>query len=173
MTPPIRIADIAAMEQKAAWCMQQYRVRHESSLLAADGLRLLCLFDAPDAEALRQVLHQLGESYEGLWAATVHAPPQIPLGEPLPLGDGTLVVVERSFPTAVEFESIQAIEERGAWCLDAHRVRFLRTYFGTDRRRMICLYAAPDAESVRMAQTQAGMPLDRVWAATLYESPPE
>jgi len=29
---------------------------------------------------------------------------------------------------------------------------------------MICLYHAPDAESVRLAQRQAGMPLERVWA---------
>jgi hypothetical protein len=29
---------------------------------------------------------------------------------------------------------------------------------------MLCLYQAPDAESVRLAQHQANMPVDRVWA---------
>jgi len=29
---------------------------------------------------------------------------------------------------------------------------------------MICMYHAPDAESVRLAQRQAGMPIDDVWA---------
>jgi hypothetical protein len=49
-------------------------------------------------------------------------------------------------------------------------VRFVRTYFATDRRRMICLYVAPDAESVRLAQVQAGLPHAGVWAAALYEA---
>ena len=80
-----------------------------------------------------------------------------------------LVIVERSFEEPVDFETIQAIEDKGAWCMQQHEVRFLRTYFSADRRRMICLYEAPDAESVRTAQRQIGMPLDRAWTATLVE----
>jgi hypothetical protein len=170
MKPPIRVADIMAMERQAEWCMRQYRVRHISSLLSPDGERMTCMFDAPDAEAVRNVLHQLNQPYEGLWAATLHGPAQVPVSERLPLVDAALVVVERAFPAPVDFASVQAVEERGAWCLEAYRVTFLRTYFSTDRRKMICLYGAPDAEHVRMAQTQAGMPLQRIWAATLYES---
>jgi hypothetical protein len=29
---------------------------------------------------------------------------------------------------------------------------------------MLCLYQSPDAESVRAAQREAGLPVDRVWA---------
>jgi hypothetical protein len=39
----------------------------------------------------------------------------------------------------------------------------VRTLFSTDRKRMICLYHAPDAESVRLAQRAAGMPFGEVW----------
>ena len=28
----------------------------------------------------------------------------------------------------------------------------------------MCLYRAPDAESVRIAQREAGMPVERVWS---------
>jgi hypothetical protein len=77
----------------------------------------------------------------------------------------TTVVVERTFAEPVAFEEIQAAEEGGASCLEAHGVRFLRTYFARDRRRMICLYDAPDAESVRLAERGAGVPFDRAWAA--------
>jgi hypothetical protein len=84
------------------------------------------------------------------------------------------VVVERSFAEPVLLEDIQAIEDRGAWCLEAHGVRFLRTYFSRDRRRMICLYEAGDAESVRIAQQQAGVPFDVAWTArTLRHEAPE
>lgn len=82
-----------------------------------------------------------------------------------------VVVVERRFDEPVELADIQAIEDRGAWCLEAHKVRFLSTYFSTDRKRMICLYEAPDAESVRLAQTKAGMPFERVWTSKVYEAP--
>lgn len=35
---------------------------------------------------------------------------------------------------------------------------------------MVCIYAAPDAESVRSAQRQAGMPFETVWAALSYDT---
>jgi hypothetical protein len=79
-----------------------------------------------------------------------------------------MVVVERTFAEPVRFEDIQALEDRGAWCLEMHGVRFHKTYFSADRRRMICIYEAPDAESVRLAQTKAAMPFDRVWTASVY-----
>ena len=82
-----------------------------------------------------------------------------------------LVAVERTFPEPVVFNEVQAIEDAASWCLDIHNVRFVRTFFSADRRRMICLYEAPDAESVRLAQRQAGLPFDSVWAATFHQMP--
>ena len=74
------------------------------------------------------------------------------------------VLVERSWDQPVTMAEIQAIEDAGSWCLETHRVKFVRTFFATDRTRMVCLYQAPDAESVRLAQRQAMMPVDSVWA---------
>jgi hypothetical protein len=74
------------------------------------------------------------------------------------------VAVMRRWTDPVELKDIQAIEDAGAWCLEAHNVQFVRTFFSADHRRMACLYRAPDAESVRLAQTQAGMPVEHVWA---------
>lgn len=82
------------------------------------------------------------------------------------------VVVERSFPEPVRFEDVQAKEDASAWCLEAHGVRFLRTFFSADRRRMICVYEAPDAESVRLANREAGLPFDAVWTASILEGRP-
>jgi hypothetical protein len=168
--PPIGLDEVRAMEAQAAWCMEQYRVRHALTLLRRDGRHLVCLFEAPDAEAVRSVLQRVGAQIEHAWTATVHAPPSHPLTAPLQVDGQSLVVVERSFAEPTELAAVQAIEDRSAWCLDQHRVRFLRTFFSTDRRRMLCVYAAPDAEAVRLAQTQAGMPFERAWAASLYEA---
>ncbi len=80
------------------------------------------------------------------------------------------VVVERSFVEPVQFDDIQALADRGAGCYEMHGVRFIRSFFSTDRRRMICLFEAPDAESVREVQRKSGVPFERVWAASIIEA---
>lgn len=83
-----------------------------------------------------------------------------------------VVVVERSFEEPADLERLQEMENRAAFCLAAHRVTFVRTLFSADKKRMICVYTAPDAEAVRVAQRQAGLPFDRVWAGGVYEASP-
>ena len=82
-----------------------------------------------------------------------------------------LVIVERHFDAPIAFEEIQSMEDRGAWCLETHGVVFVRTYFSTDRTRMLCVYEAPDAEAVRTAQATIGMPFERVWAVGRVAAP--
>jgi hypothetical protein len=74
-----------------------------------------------------------------------------------------LVVVERTFEQHCAFEDIHALDGSGSWCLSAHRVRFLKTLFSRDRLRMLCLYEAPDAEAVRLAEGEARATFDRAW----------
>jgi hypothetical protein len=49
-------------------------------------------------------------------------------------------------------------------CLQDHRVRVVRTFVSTDRRRAITLCRAPDAESVHIAWREAKATPERVWA---------
>ena len=74
------------------------------------------------------------------------------------------VVVERSFDAPQAFERAHALEEAKAWCLEQHRVRWVRSYLSSDGRRMLCLYRAPDAESVRLAQREASLDFDVLWS---------
>jgi uncharacterized protein DUF4242 len=78
------------------------------------------------------------------------------------------VIVERSFDEPIEFEALQTREEKVSWCLDQYKIRFLRSYLSSDKKRMICVYEAPDAESVRTANRLAEAPFDCVWTATLH-----
>lgn len=79
------------------------------------------------------------------------------------------VIVERRFDEPQAFDEIQAQEDRFAWCLEQHRVQFIRSYFSRDRRRMICEYEAPDAETVRKVQRTANMPFERIWTARVFD----
>jgi hypothetical protein len=158
--PPLTDARMRGMSTVPHDCFGLHRVTWQGSMLSADGRTLVCHFSAPDAESARIALKQLGADVTGLWAGTVIDAPDASGHEILAAN----VVVTRRFDEPVEFADLQAVEDGASACLEMHGVRFLRSFFSADRRRMICLYRAPDADCVRIAQRQARMPVETVWA---------
>ena len=156
---PVGVSDVHDMLQSAKGCLGLHRVDWRLSLLSADGRRMVCRFSGLDAESVRIALREADADTSGLWPGTVHDAPGL---TPADLNAAN-VLVTRAFDEPVTLEEVQSIEDAGAWCLETHNVKFVRTFFSVDCRRMVCLYRAPDAESVRMAQRQARMPVDRVW----------
>jgi len=75
----------------------------------------------------------------------------------------TMIIVERRFPGPISDADLMAFGTRQAGCLDSHRVTYRRSILSQDRRRMICEYDAPDAESVRRVQHEAEGPFDSIW----------
>lgn len=157
--PAVGISEILDMWNSGKGCFGLHRVDWQVSLLSADGRKMVCRFSGPDAESVRVALRQLDADIGALWPGTAHDAPGLTPAEL----DAANVLVTRVFDEPVTLEEIQSIEDAGAWCLETHNVKFVRTFFSVDRRRMVCLYRAPDTESVRLAQRQAGMPVDRVW----------
>jgi hypothetical protein len=157
---PTTPREVLAGLEVSGGCFDIHRVDWNASYLRLDGLRMVCHFSAPDLESTRIALRQLGQDTSQLWIASRHDAPGAGVAEIAAAN----VLVERSFADAVELQVVQDIEDAGSRCLEMRNVRFLRTYFSADRRRMLCLYAAPDAESVRQAQREAGMPFDEAWA---------
>jgi hypothetical protein len=154
---PLTSEEVLNAARGSAWCFDLHRVRWHGSFLRRDGHALICWFSAADAESARLALREADADLSRLWSGTVHMGPE-------PVSPN--VVVERSFPASVRFEDIAALESAKAWCLEAHRVSYAQTFFSLDRRRMLCLYSAPDAEAVRAAQREALMPVDTVWACS-------
>lgn len=157
---PLSAELVRSLSEAAESCFSLHRVAWEGSLLARDGRRMVCRFRAPDVESARNALRQAGAEVTTLWPGTVHDAPGLDAGALAAAN----VLVERAFAAPVSLAAIQAREDAGATCLQTHRVHFVSTLLSRDARRMLCLYRAPDAESVRIAQHQAGMPLERVWA---------
>lgn len=151
---PLTPGDVIAMGAEGAGCFGLYKIDWLESFLGSGGNQLFCHFRAPDTESLRMAMRQVDGPVAVIWPGSAH-------------GDGGTcsanVLVERRFDAPVHLEDIHAIEVAGKGCLEARNVVYERTFFSTDRRRMVCLYRAPDAESVRQAQSQAGMPVERVW----------
>ena len=163
---PIGADYLDAATTTLGWCRDLYGVTPRLHFLARDGQRCACIFGAPDAEAVRNVIRagNRGEP-EALWACTIH--PGVGDDGRSDPGDAarTLVVVERSFDAPMRFDDLRPVEDRNIACLQLHDARFARSYFATDRRRMLCLYLAPDAEAVRRANRIAGLPFQRAWPA--------
>jgi hypothetical protein len=159
---PVSVADLLSQFASARTCLDLHRISWKASLLSTDGQRSVCHFNATDAESLTIAMRQAGATVGSIWPGTVH----LAAGDASAAQATANVIVSRRFEEPVTLDSVQAIEDAGAWCLEAHNVRFLRTFFSRNRMRMLCLYCAPDAESVRLAQRQAGMPVERVWPFT-------
>ena len=152
---PVTKEEVRSMAMDLSTCMGIYDVTWQESLLAADGKKMICHFEAPDAEALRNTFQLNSTPVKIVYPVFIHETDD---------SGSVNVTVERTFSEPVDFAEIAAIEEAGAHCLETYNVVFVKTFFSRDRRRMVCLYRAPDAESVRMAQAEARMPVDRVWS---------
>lgn len=81
------------------------------------------------------------------------------------------IIVERSFDPPLTQAELSAVETRMAPCLDLYNVRWIRSYWSADRRRMICEYDAADVASVRNVQREAEARFDQAWAADVLEKP--
>jgi hypothetical protein len=77
------------------------------------------------------------------------------------------IIVERSFEPPLTEDELRDVDGRIANCLDLYNVRYIRSFWSADRRRMICEYEAADTASVRNLQREAGAKFDRAWAADI------
>jgi uncharacterized protein with GYD domain len=159
---PITLNDIQNALKRMALCNDINEVTLQHSYLTRGGEKLVCVFEAEDAEAVRRVTRQLGFDTKGIWPATMHGTDIH--SDQLHVSVGTTtVLVERSFEQPTKFSDVQDQESAAAWCLETYYVRFLRSYFSLNQQRMLCIYEAPDAEAVRHTQKTAKMTFSAVW----------
>jgi hypothetical protein len=78
------------------------------------------------------------------------------------------LILEKEFDPPLTVEAQDTEAQRLDPCLEAHGVRWIRSYLSLDRRRMVCEFEAADAEAVRGALRSAGVGFLRVWPAEEY-----
>ncbi len=158
-----------------SWCRKLYGVAPGIHFLAIDGRESACIFDAPDAEAVRSVIRAGGRSEpEAVWACTVHPGPHDD-GVSLAFergSTGPLILVERLFERPSGPDELQADAPSPD---DTGGVRYVRSYLSNDRLRAISVYTAPDLELVREAYRLAGLKFERMWPARAVDGtvPPQ
>ena len=159
---PVAMDELQAIEDRGRACLEMRAVRFLRSYFSRDRMRMICLYDAPDAESVRKAQTKVGLPFDRVWASRVvrHEAAQ---------PDGDAIVLERTLPKPVDEAALRDGAARAAWCLEQYACRIAWSHLSGDGRRMICIFAGPDAESVRQSQRQAGMPFDRAWPATVHE----
>jgi hypothetical protein len=123
---------------------------------------MVCLYEAPDAESVRLAQEKAGVPFVRAWAARVvrHEAAE-------PRDDA--VVVERTMPEPLDEQKIREAAARGAGCLHEWNTRIVWSFLSGDGLRTVCVFGAPDAETVRHTQRQVAMPFDAAWPATVHE----
>lgn len=66
---PVEPGAIRASGLEQRGCFAAHRVRWLRSSLSLDGLRLICEYEAPDAESVRRAQESAGLRYERIWTA--------------------------------------------------------------------------------------------------------
>lgn len=164
---PVRIEDIQALEDAGQWCLNAYGVRYIKTFFSKDGLRMLCLYEAPDAESVRQAETQASVPYDRAWTCEhIQSTASVEGGSP-----AEYVIAERFFPEPMTRELVFQAIEQGATCFGLYRARHMESFLGSDGHRMVCLFRAPDAEAVRIANRQANAPYTEVWTARVATAP--
>jgi hypothetical protein len=161
---PVQFEDIQALEDAGSWCLDLHHVRFLRTLFSRDCRRMLCFYEAPDAEAVRLAEAKAQVPFDRAWTCANVRIDRTETKSSAP----EHVVVERVFPEPLQRDFVVNAIRQGAWCLDMHSVSHVESYLSTDGLQMVCHFRAPDAESVRLASCQAGIPYTDVWTASLH-----
>lgn len=72
--PALTDADLEQLMARAGPCLQERDAHWIRSYLSTSRQRMICLFEAPDAEAVRQAFRVAGLPFEAVWRGKVVAP---------------------------------------------------------------------------------------------------
>lgn len=155
--PPINLEDLPGMIQYAAGCFDLHHVDWKHSFLSADGRRMLCWYQAPDAESARLALRELGSNLHAVWAGKVTGE-----GAKSPSISTANLLAEVLFTTPLSTDDlashVAAVERQG--------VTVVRGILSNRRTQWIGLLKAQDEQAARSALERAGLSAELVWPCT-------
>jgi len=72
--PPLTDEVYDQMSRRIDPCLAAYDVKWQRSFLSTDRRRMVCAFEAADAEAVRAAYRSAGEKFDRVWVAEVYEP---------------------------------------------------------------------------------------------------
>ena len=71
---PLTAQELEAVGERMAPCLKIYNVRWIRSFWSMDHLRMVCEYEAADAESVRAVQREAAAAFDRVWAADVVTP---------------------------------------------------------------------------------------------------
>ena len=71
--PALTDEEHSRIGQRIDKCLEAYGARWLRSYLSTDRRRMVCEFEAPDAEAVRRSYRSAGVAFDRVWAAELYA----------------------------------------------------------------------------------------------------
>ena len=75
----------------------------------------------------------------------------------------TDVIAELQFAVPITLADIAMLETSCTWCREMHRVELVQLFVARNRKRVVLVFRAPDAESVREVCRRVALPVERLW----------
>ncbi len=79
------------------------------------------------------------------------------------------VIAEEQFPKMPSEQELEQIGRKMDAALGKRGAKWKRTYLAEDIKREICEFEAPNAEAVRAAYEEIGVPFERVYEAKVAD----
>ncbi len=73
-TEPLTEEDLAAVQERMGPCLEEYDVTWVRSYFSQDRRRMICHYEAADAEAVRASNRAAEALFESVWSAEILAP---------------------------------------------------------------------------------------------------
>lgn len=148
------------MAQEAGGCFKLHRVNWLKSYLSADGDRMLCWYQAPDAESVRIALRQLGSDMDAVWSGTTTGPGTTPAISSSLDEVNVLVELRLQEPSGGQ-DAGDLISQQAFPDADIALISCLRS---TDGQRLVCLFTATDENTVKQALEEISLSAETLWA---------
>ena len=162
---PLTPEQLTATDLQVLACLDERQATWHYSLLSSDRHRMLCLFEAPDAESVRESYRKGGGDFKQIWAAELI----LPDGRQPQRNESILKVFEGCFPGGVTQAEWDEANRHVLPCYAERGVEWVRSYVSSDRTRVVCELNSPDAEIIRETHRKFDIPFDRVWSAMVIK----
>lgn len=157
------LLEVRARQKRVASCFATQRVRFAGTYVSKDARYAACMYEAPDAEAVRVTQRTADVPVASVWSAHALLEEQV-----VAAAGYSLVVAQRQMPETTTIEYVKYLLTDPKGCRARFRIKLFGAYLSLDCRRMVCCYYSPDLESVRMSSRESGIPLERVWLADRF-----
>jgi hypothetical protein len=146
-------------------CLEARHAHWLRSFVSFDGNYSLCEFEVPYAQGVREACREAGVSFKQVWRAEVLTEAE---SEVLNQQE-TPILVEAIHEPPMTPKIWEFNMENAQLCFKEHGIHKMITWMSPDYRRSICCFQAANAEDVRTAFRQAGIPFQHLWRSYLIK----